>query len=589
MPLDRYPTVHLSQRFRFSLLIGFMALTPEMAKAQGAPPPSAVPATIAPSQVTPGVNRQDTFEVPALSPIPSGLIAAPMEAPQGSAGVYITLRDVTIDGGFEELNAAHAVFRSEVTGRSISLASAYVAAGRLEAAYARAGYVLVRVVIPPQKIEKDGILQARIVDGQIEAVDSDGVPVGARAFVRARLAPLIGKPRLKLADLDQRLTIAGNGAGLDLRSALQMGTTPGTSRLVVNGKVTRASVSLSWDNSLPAALGNQLVIANATLNNLAGRGERVTLTAGRSGELSKLATSRNPYSLLGLTVSLPVGNNGLSLEASFLQSRTLQNGGNRFIDSLGRFARFGASLNAALVARRDRGLMVSLGEDTISQRQELPFFKYELNRDKYTSLRLNVSGWRQFANGSYATTEVLFSRGLAGRAEPAVSATPFSQAGARTNYSKLSGRINWHINLDGQLNLNFTARGQVNLGAPLFVSEKLSLAASDGISATTPGGLIMNSGVTFRQELARTISIPTGTKALQANPYVFSAIGFGWTGVARDNPSSFDVQAMGFGARWLVGIGPVQARLATEYGFCLCAAASGVNSQRLNVSIGLGF
>lgn len=574
---------------RPTLLFGFLALPPAVANAQTALPPASLPPTIAPSQVTPGASRQGSFAIPAVSALRLDVAAAPLEAPREARNLTVSLREVVIDGAFAELAMAHAAFRQEVVGKRISLAQVYDAAGRLEAAYARAGFVLVRVVIPPQTIEQDGELRIEIVDGTIEAIDSDGVPSKVRGFVRAHLLPLVGRPHLGLTELDQRLTLAGSAAGLELRSALKAGLGPGTTRLVIEGKLTRTSGSLSWDNSLPGSLGGDMMLASITINNLAGRGERIQLVTGQSSKLPKVGLSQNPYSLFGASLNLPLGNSGVSLEAGYLRSRTLQTASESFLNSLGHFARFGTTLTTASIAGHDRALFLSLGVDTITQHQELPFFSYQLNRDHYTSLRLGAAGWRRFADGSYVAGELLLSRSVAGRAVPAASEPPFSEPNARPGSSKLNGRFSWHVNLDAKTSLALTMRGQSSFGKPLFVPETLSLAAADGISAASPGSLITDSGITLRKELAREISLRLGTKTIAVSPYLFSAVAIGWNAKTSSNPSNLDVQALGFGTRWLHKAGSTQVRFAVEYGWCQCTAVNGAGSSRINLSIGLGF
>lgn len=243
----------------------------------------------------------------------------------------------------------------------------------------------------------------------------------------------------------------------------------------------------------------------------------------------------------------------------------------------------------ASIAGHDRALFLSLGVDTITQHQELPFFSYQLNRDHYTSLRLGAAGWRRFSDGSYVAGELLLSRSVAGRAAPVASEPPFSEPNARPGSSKLNGRFSWHVNLDAKTSLALTMRGQSSFGKPLFVPETLSLATADGISAASPGSLITDSGITLRKELAREISLRLGTKTIAVSPYLFSAVAIGWNAKTSSNPSNLDVQALGFGTRWLHKAGSAQVRFAVEYGWCQCTAVNGAGSSRINLSIGLGF
>ena len=572
-----------------AVLLGVAGVMPSTASAQGVPAIPAVPQPIAPSQVTPGGNRQAPVDVPQASAGHTDMAPAPIAVPVGAERMQLLLTGVDVSGGFPELSAAEAQFRRAIVGRHLTLADVYAAAGQLEADYARAGFVLVRIALPPQKIDESGRLRVDVIDGTIEAVDDDGLNPRARVYVRAHLAPLVGQKHLRLAELERRLTLAGNTAGLALRSALKAGTQAGTARLVVAGTTRPVVASLGWDNNLPASLGGGMLTANVSFNNLAGLGEQVSLTTGQSVKVAHWGKASSPYAMMGGNLGLPLGFNGLSFAASYLRSRTLQAAGKSYLNSRGHFDKVGLGVNASPVARHDRLLSLSLGLDAIAQSQVLPFFGVTLNRDEYTSLRLGVQGWRRFADGGYVSGELRLSQGLLGRAQPTGSAIAYSQAGARTDYTKLDGMVSWHAMLDANASFTLSVHGQASFGTPLFVAEKLTLAANDAISGTLPGGLAVDSGMVARQELARNFALQGKAAAFVLSPYVFSSAGQGWIEQQAHPTSSFVVMALGAGVRMTGQIGHLHPVFGLEYGHCLCATAQAIDSDRLTLSATLGF
>lgn len=497
------------------------------------------------------------------------------------------MHDVQFDGAFAELASAHGEFRSAVIGRKLSLAEIYATAGRLEGAYARAGYVLVRVTIPPQRLDDGGVLRILVIDGTIGAIDDTGVPKSARGFVSARLQPLVGQPHLRLAEIDRRLTLAGSAAGLTLRSALKAGARPGSSDLVVEGKAIRVNASLSLDNSLPASLGGHMLVANAALNDLAGLGEQFSFTLGTSGDPRDFGTFSAPYTLVGAGLVLPFGHKGLTLTAGYLHSRTLEDTGTNYLDALGHFTRLGVGLGAALVAGHDQNLSVALEADRTRQSVTLPVFALTLNDDDYISARLSLRGWRRLASGGSLSGSVRLTQGLA-RLETAVPVPP-SPSGPPTHYTKLDGRFTWKAALDQATSLTLTARGQTSFGKPMFVSEKITLAAPDGISAARPGELSVDQGLVLRDELARTVTVKSSVGLLAVSPYVFVSTGFGWTENAAQSMRSFAVQALGMGLQLGWQGARTRAGIVVEYGHCACAAGRGTDDDRLNISVNLGF
>ena len=84
----------------------------------------------------------------------------------------------------------------------------YTASAALEHAYAKAGYFLVRVVVPQQRLIDGGDFHVTVVDGFFEAVDDDAVPARIRQPVRAIMASLAGRRHLRLDEVQARLTAA---------------------------------------------------------------------------------------------------------------------------------------------------------------------------------------------------------------------------------------------------------------------------------------------------------------------------------------------------------------------------------------------
>lgn len=98
-----------------------------------------IPKTFAPETST----KPSTYELSS---------AAALTAPPGAENVFLTPSDLRIDGAFDELAEANAAARKAVVGRNQSVAALFDTAAALEKAYADAGYFLVRVTIPAQKL-----------------------------------------------------------------------------------------------------------------------------------------------------------------------------------------------------------------------------------------------------------------------------------------------------------------------------------------------------------------------------------------------------------------------------------------------------
>ena len=86
--------------------------------------------------------------------------------------------------------------------------------------HARAGYVLVRVTVPPQELRDHGSLRIVVVDGFIERIEANAVPDRVRALVVERIAALVGRRHITLDEIERWLLTAGDVPGLWLRSTL---------------------------------------------------------------------------------------------------------------------------------------------------------------------------------------------------------------------------------------------------------------------------------------------------------------------------------------------------------------------------------
>jgi hemolysin activation/secretion protein len=347
------------------------------------------------------------------------------------------------------------------------------------------------------------------------------------------------------------------------------------------------ALSLGWENSLPATLGGNTLTAGITLNNLAGQGEQVNLIVGQTDQLGKLGWTASPYATVGATLNLPLGHDGATFAASYLRARTHQAAAQSFLDSLGAFSRGSLLLTFLPVVSHSRSIALTIGGDLIAQRTSLPFFSLGLNHDNYVTLRLGAQAWRRFASGGFIASDLHFSQGVGGRTQPAQGAVPFSQTDARNDYTKLDGRITLRTRLDRTTHLTITARGQSSFGRPLFLSEKISLAAPDAISTTLPGGFEVDSGGTLRNELSHAVTLRHGSTSAILTPYAFSGLGFGWRERRNMSARSASAEALGAGLTFALPLNGKLFNARFEYGRCFCAKATGADSNRVNLSLGL--
>jgi hypothetical protein len=113
-----------------------LALLPSVASAQTA-------SQITPPSFRPSLEHLGGFDLTGGSGLGT---------PSGAEKLFVKLLGVQIKGALPELAAATAELEHRLAGRAVSGAEIFAAARDLEAAYVKAGYVLVRVVLPPQHL-----------------------------------------------------------------------------------------------------------------------------------------------------------------------------------------------------------------------------------------------------------------------------------------------------------------------------------------------------------------------------------------------------------------------------------------------------
>ena len=170
----------------------------------------------------------------------------------------------------------------------MSVADIFAAANAIEQAYAAHGYVLVRVAVPPQKLENGGTLHLVVIDGFVEGVDVKGVPEKQRALVQARLASLIGERHVTLSEIERRLILASDIPGLVLSSTIARGTAPGGTLLVLEATQSAVAGTLGFDNRLPSSLGTWELNGALAVNSPLGYGEQIYGAASTGYNLGKV-------------------------------------------------------------------------------------------------------------------------------------------------------------------------------------------------------------------------------------------------------------------------------------------------------------
>jgi hemolysin activation/secretion protein len=494
------------------------------ARAQEIPASRIAPA---PSQVAPPA-------IPALpQAAPQVPAVAPPEAPafpEGAEKLSVVLLGFDIEGEFEEFVATRRELEAPLIGRRVTVAELFTFATKLQAAYVRAGYLLVRVVVVPQELSERARVKIKVIDGFIEQIDVTALSGAVSGRVYAVLEPLLRKGRLLERELERRLVLAGDTPGLELRSTLAAGKEVGGSILILTGLHRPVTVSAYSDNAMPVTFGTTQAVGLLGLNSVFGAGEQIFVSATDYPK-SDFATMFPTRRFLQGNAVAPLGIDSWRVLFTATDGRTTPSVP-PVAATQGIFRQSSAVLAYDAIRTRDIQLTVNARLDLTNERVDTLVLNppVSLSLDRVRPVRAGVDGnWRLRDTDTNIIFTALVSRGLAGLgARTLADATPelpLSRQGADAVFTKLNAGFGIMQNLPSNFLVTTTAYAQSSFHRPLLTSEQFDIVGPKMLSGFTAGSLPGDSAWVVRTEFGHVIQVPFGAGAFTVTRYVFGATG----------------------------------------------------------------
>lgn len=521
----------------------------------------------APSQVAP----------PQIVPPPSsGRIAIP-QVPAGAAipaeakRLQFRLTGVDLKGEFADLAGDRKTLSDPLVGRRVTVADIFGLADKIQQIYVRAGYPLVRIVIEPQEIEGSARIKLRVIDGFVERLDLEGLDSRVRDRVAAVLLPLVAQTHLKQTELERRLLIAGDAAGLTLNATFAAGNKEGGSVLILTGRFKPVSVSIYTDNAMPRVFGNYQVVTAVSANSAFGLGEQLTVSVAGLPNSEFASTDPVRRYMSGRAI-FPIGIDGLRFEVGVTNGVTTPRV-DRSAATQGLLNQAYGRLSYDIIKLRE-GELTAFGRfDATNEELDTLLFSpaIPLSLDRVRALRGGFEGiWRSRETGTAVNFDTTFSRGLnAFGARSAAEATfllPLSRQGADAEFYKWNGRLEVMQALPEGFSATATLAGQTSFDKPLLSSEMYVIDGSRFLSGFTAGSLAGDSAWVARGELARAVPVPFETVGLTLTPFLFGA-----TGERRYVAPTFlevgNLRAHNYGVGMRVNLASSNPDMPSGYGF----------------------
>lgn len=335
-------------------------------------------------------------------------------------------------------------------GRRIRLEMLREKADVLQALYVERGFLLTRVIIPPQRIE-DGNLVVEVVEGYVDDVlleNGDGV--GAR-LAQDKLETLEGQRPLNIRKLDGKLLILNEVPGIAVTTLLRRGGELGAASMLVSTSRLPNQGFASFSNTGSDSIGPALLSLGYTINAPLGRPGALDLSATVAGQ------SLEELQAVSARYAIPIHNSGVILYLGGLAAQAKPGGVAADLDISSASSSLEARLRVPLHRTRSSGLYLEGG--FVFAQTRTTALDAEISSDKILSYQMGFRGQINSYLGQ-TNAQVLVIAGLPGfGALDAGSANP-SVEGFEPDFRKIIGQLDHVVSLTNSLSLLARVTGQ---------------------------------------------------------------------------------------------------------------------------------
>lgn len=476
------------------------------------------------------------------TPLPSGP-AAVEERSVGNlspeaAKVTFTLTQIRVDGA-QVISQKDLIkpYQSYI-GKVVSLGDIETMAQEMTTRYQKAGYVLTRVIIPPQRI-KDGAITLRVVEGYVDKIYVQGNVRPSVAKLLEKYGEKIKAVRpLQIKVLERYALLANDLTGISARVVLAPSQSQvGAADLTFVANQQTANAYLAVDNRGTKFLGPEQATLGATVNSIFRPGDSTGvqyLTSGNK-ELSYWQVSHSEF----------IGTNGLKLDLNGGMTRAQPGSSLTDLEIVGRSTAANADLSYPIIRARSQNLYVHGGVGTLDSHTTI------LGQDLYNDhIRFLDAGaaysradrWLGLNEISADLTQGLDVMG-------ASNYENISRPDASPRFTKYNINLSRLQGLPANFSILLAGQGQYTKD-PLYAAEQFGFGGANYGRGYDPSEITGDRGLAGKAELRYDLR--------QNQFYAFYDIGSVWNNNTLTQPAKQSAASTGIGARlrltnWLVG------------------------------------
>jgi hemolysin activation/secretion protein len=476
-------------------------------------------AQVIPPSAQPGHERELFTQPPAPRAQPGGPpISLPSTvAPPGAEKVKIAIRRVHVVGSTiytaDELRSLYA----DMLGRETTLATVYEIARRITAKYGADGYVLSRAIVPPQQFNPKGAdVHIQVVEGWINKVEWPKKLSRYRDFLSDYAAKITAERPVNIKTIERYLLLANDLPGLKFSTSLRPSATQsGASTLIVEVTEKPIDANARVDNRGTPSRGPYQFLTSATLNNIFGQHDALTVSYAGVSPLKELQYIYGNYKRVlnseGLTAFVD-GSYGWGKPGT----ETLE-----LLDFATRSTLIEAGAFYPVIRSREKNLTLT-GLAFMSDNYS-DILQQAFNVDRLRGFRGKVDADIADSLQGINQFNVTFSQGFEGFGSTDNGNPLASRAAGRVDFSKIEGTISRTQPLPSRFSVYGSLYGQYAF-TPLLSSEQCGYGGRFFGRAFDPSQLLGDSCFEALAELRYDLPV-AGAVLTQAQLYGFTDYG----------------------------------------------------------------
>ena len=333
-----------------------------------------------PSSVEPGRYEKE-FEDKVLPKFEEYKHKVTVKRPLENDGTKFYLSAVIVKGSTIYTDDDFTPLYENLLAKKITFKDLEYIADLMTAKYRNDGYVLSKVVIPPQETA-DGIIYFNVIEGRVDRVLSADENIKLTDLMN-EYASKISDPKItNIAELERYLLLMNDLPGVEVKGTLLPAKIKHASDIQLKIKEKKLSGRLTVDNWGTKFLGPIQTAAFIEGNNFSGKHEQTSLRFVKTARSSELR-------YFELTEKMPVGDNGTTVQAKMRYSRSSPGSNLQGLDIKSRSTNFTFTVKHPIIHTRAKNIYAWA---TIEHQQsKVTSFGNKLSEDRLRMIRFGGS------------------------------------------------------------------------------------------------------------------------------------------------------------------------------------------------------